>query len=107
METERTFTNNNKVFKNKYIYRPQLFKSTDLKKDAVYTIRGPMQVSKTTFIKLKIKDLLNKNTNPRNIFYYSMDLFKDEKEMFDIFVSWYQIFKKPSGRKYIFFDEVT
>jgi len=91
----------------KYIYEPQLLKSSDLKKDAVYTLRGARQVGKTTLVKLIIKDLLGKNINPRNIFYYSMDLVKDDRELFEIFISWYQTVKENSKRKYILFDEAT
>ncbi len=99
--------NINKLKKNKYIYKPQLFKPADLRKDAVYTLRGARQVGKTTLVKLIIKDLLGKNINPRNIFYYSMNLVKNDKEMFEIFVSWYQTVKESSNRKYVFFDEAT
>ncbi|MHB1275202.1 MAG: ATP-binding protein [Candidatus Humimicrobiaceae bacterium] len=91
----------------KFIYKPQLFKPSDLKKDAVYTLRGARQVGKTTLVKLIIKDLLGRRVNPRNIFYYSMDLVKDDKELFEIFVSWYQTIKGKSNRKYILFDEAT
>ena len=91
----------------KYVYEPQLFKSSDLKKDAVYTLRGARQVGKTTLVKIIIKDLLEKSINPRNIFYYSMDLVKDDKELFEIFISWYQTVKEDSKRKYILFDEAT
>ena len=96
-----------KLKKCKYIYKPQLFKPSDLKSDAVYTLRGARQVGKTTLVKLIIKDLLGGNANPRNIFYYSMDLVKDDKELFEIFVSWHQTIKGNSKRKYIFFDEAT
>ena len=96
-----------KLKKCKYTYKPQLFKAADLKSDAVYTLRGARQVGKTTLVKLIIKDLLGRNVNPRNIFYYSMDLVKDDKELFEIFVSWHQIVKGGSKRKYIFFDEAT
>ncbi|MBM3705795.1 MAG: ATP-binding protein [Actinobacteria bacterium] len=91
----------------KYIFEPEMFKSSDLDKDAVYTLRGARQVGKTTLVKLIIKKLLGENINPRNIFYYSMDLVKDDKELFGIFLSWYQTVKEDSRRKYIFFDEAT
>jgi uncharacterized protein len=92
---------------HKYIYEPKLFISSDLKKDAVYTLRGARQVGKTTLVKLIIKDLLEKGINPRNIFYYSMDLVKNDKELFEIFISWYQTIKEDKKRKYILFDEAT
>lgn len=91
----------------KYVFKPGLFSSSDLKKDAVYTLRGARQVGKTTLVKLIIKDLLNNSINPRNIFYYSMDLVKDDKELFEIFISWYQTIKDDKKRKYILFDEAT
>lgn len=91
----------------KYVYQPLLFKPADLEKDAVYTLRGARQVGKTTLVKLIIKDLLGKNINPRNIFYYSMDLVKDDKELFEIFTSWYQTVRESNNRKYVLFDEAT
>ena len=96
-----------KLKKRKYVYKPRLFISSDLKKDAVYTLRGARQVGKTTLVKLIIKDLLKGYVNPRNIFYYSMDLVKDDKELFEIFISWYQTIKEDKKRKYILFDEAT
>ena len=36
-----------------------------------------------------------------------MNLVKNDKEMFEIFVSWYQTVKESSNRKYVFFDEAT
>jgi len=91
----------------KYVYKPGLFSSSDLKKDAAYTLRGARQVGKSTLVKLIIKDLLNNSINPRNIFYYSMNLVRDDKELFEIFISWYQIIKDDKKRKYILFDEAT
>jgi len=96
-----------KLKKQTYIHRPTLFQSSELKKDAVYTLRGARQVGKTTLVKLMIEDLLKQGNNPRNIFYYAMDLVKDAKELFEIFVSWYQTVKEEDHRKYIFFDEAT
>lgn len=91
----------------RFIYEPRLFGSSDLNRDAVYTLRGARQVGKTTLVKLIIRDLLSKETPPRNIFYYSMDLVKDNKELFDIFMTWYRTADDDRGRKYILFDEAT
>ena len=96
-----------KLKDRKYIYRPELFNIPDLEKDAVYTLRGARQVGKTTLVKLIIKDLLAKKNDPRNIFYYSMDLVREDKELFEIFFNWYQTTGEIVGRKYIIFDEAT
>ncbi len=96
-----------KLKKRKFVYEPSLFKPSELQEDAVYTLRGARQVGKTTLVKLIIKGLLKKNVHPRNIFYYSMDLVKDDKELFGIFMAWYRTAEKNGGRKYILFDEAT
>ena len=40
----------------------------DLEKDAIYTLRGPRQVGKTTLIKKMIRNLLKNGVEPQSIF---------------------------------------
>jgi len=57
----------------------------DLEKDAIYTLRGPRQVGKTTLIKKIIKNLLKNSTKPHAIFYYSFDLERHPEDILRIF----------------------
>jgi len=80
----------------------------DLEKDAIYTLRGPRQVGKTTLIKKIIKNLLKNSTKPHAIFYYSFDLERrpeDVLRIFQQFLEFSNAYKIP--RKYVFLDEIT
>ncbi|MDP7420301.1 MAG: ATP-binding protein [bacterium] len=90
-----------------YVFQPEVLNGDDLVKDAVYTVRGPRQVGKTTTVKLLIKQLIGQDVNPRNIFYYSMDLVKNSREMYDIYLEWKNGVTDTPGRKWIFWDEAT
>ena len=55
-------------------WNPRILYTFNLEQDAVYTLRGPRQVGKTTAIKLTIKKILETGINPRRIFYWTCDL---------------------------------
>lgn len=65
---------------------------------------GPRQVGKTTFIKLYIKNLIEKGVDPKRILYFSCEVLKDFSDILEI-VRFSDTLTK--GKKYIFFDEVT
>jgi len=70
----------------------------------IYSLRGPRQVGKTTWIKQKIKILAESNS-PKNIFFYSCDdirNFEQLMELIELFLELADINK----RKYIFLDEI-
>jgi len=80
----------------------------DLEKDAIYTLRGPRQVGKTTLLKKMIKNLLKNGVKPQSIFYYSLDLERrpeDILRIFQQFLEFSNVYKIP--RRYIFLDEIT
>lgn len=52
--------------------------------DAVYSLRGPRQVGKTTLLKLEIKRLLEAGVPAKNVFYYSFDLESSPRDVADI-----------------------
>jgi len=89
-------------------WRQEKVVSFDLEKDAVYTLRGPRQVGKTTLIKNMIRGLLKSGTKPQSIFYYSLDLERkpeDIMRIFQQFLEFSNAYKIP--RKYVFLDEIT
>ncbi|OIO26299.1 hypothetical protein AUJ14_02175 [Candidatus Micrarchaeota archaeon CG1_02_55_22] len=86
---------------------PRMRKYLDLQKDVLYSLRGPRQVGKTTFVKLLIRDELKKR-NPVDIFYYTCDLINGPVELKSIieqFLDWSQ--RQSNGRKLVCLDEVT
>ncbi len=71
----------------------------------IYVMRGPRQVGKTTFVKLKIRELLEK-TSPENIFYYSFDVSRATEQIRDTVLEYLEM--HPNNEKrWLFLDEVT
>ncbi|MEW6528868.1 MAG: ATP-binding protein [Candidatus Micrarchaeota archaeon] len=68
-------------------------------------VRGPRQVGKTTLLKLKIKELLNK-TDPKRIFYYSFELLRKPEDINNIILEYLDSVAVGDVR-YIFLDETT
>ena len=89
-------------------WRPDVFSKFDFNQDAVYTLRGPRQVGKTTLTKMIIRDLLKSGAPPRAIFYYSCDLIPGAEEVFQL-IRQYHEFSQPLKfkRRYVFLDEIS
>lgn len=88
-------------------WRPRIRKYIDLQKDVLYSIRGPRQVGKTTFVKLLIRDELQKR-KPSDIFYYTCDMVSGAVELngiIETFLDWSS--RQSQDRKLICLDEVT
>lgn len=88
-------------------WRPRIRKYMNLQKDVLYSLRGPRQVGKTTFVKLVIRDEL-KTRKPSDIFYYTCDLVTSAvelKEIIELFLDW--SFRQSQERKLVCLDEVT
>lgn len=86
---------------------PRLKKYLALDKDAVYSLRGPRQVGKTTLIKLIIREELQKRKNT-DIFYFTCDLVNSPlilKDLLESYHSWAQ--SQSTGRKLICLDEIS
>ncbi len=60
--------------KSTYKWDPNIRHYIQLDYDALYTLRGPRQVGKTTLIKIIIEDLLlNKKIRPENVLFWSCE----------------------------------
>jgi len=95
--------------KSTFKYYPEkLFKEILPERPGVYTIRGPRQIGKTTFLKFYIKGLIEKGVNPSNIFFFTCDGINDRFELIETLKIYFQIFKKNTDKiRYLFIDEIT
>ena len=93
--------------KSKVRWDPRLKYKFDFT-DAIYTLRGPRQVGKTTLLKDIIRYLLRSRVPPRNIFYYTCDLIDNPKALVET-ISSYLTFPRlsPKQRAYLLLDEVS
>ena len=93
---------------SKVRWDPRLKYEFDLDADAIYTLRGPRQVGKTTLLKDMIKHLIKHGVSPRNIFYYSCDLLDNPRTLADT-ISSYLTSIRPSERQrsYLLLDEIS
>ncbi len=88
-------------------WNPRLLKHIDFEKNAVYSIRGPRQIGKTTTLKLVIRELL-KTKPAKNIFYYACDNLKDNFQLSELLETFYDIVRAQNKeRVYIFLDEIS
>lgn len=88
---------------------PRIKHFFDLTRDAIYTVRGPRQVGKTTLVKLMIRELLHKDVKPsRRIFYWTCDLVEGPKELVRILEEYISTTRSlTKDRLYIFLDEIS
>lgn len=90
----------------KFIYKSDLLNYNFIKEN-IYTIRGPRQIGKTTFLKLFIKNKL-KLVNSKSIFYWSCDNLNDYNNLIDLLKNYSEFCEineiKP---EYILLDEIT
>ena len=94
-------------YSSKLRWDPRIVHTFDFETDAIYTLRGPRQVGKTTSLKLIIKDLIEKGVPPRNIFYWTCDLIDNPKTLVELVESYIQNSSLTEGRLYIFLDEIS
>jgi len=90
----------------KYVYHPKSL-NEDFKKASIYTIRGPRQIGKTTFLKLLIREKL-KTVRKDSIFYWSCDSLNSKDELIGL-INEYAAYCKINEAKpeFILLDEIT
>jgi len=89
-------------------WRPRIFTVNELERNAVYTLRGPRQVGKTTSLKFVIAELLKIIDDPRRVLYLSCDPLDNLHELRVTLLN-YLRWARSFTRKhlYIVLDEVT
>lgn len=95
--------------KQKFQWQPKIFKKKELNKDVIFTLRGPRQVGKTTFIKLLIKKLLLKDKHTKEaIFYFACDRIADFNELYNLIKSYLDFIRPRTNKRiFIFLDEIS
>ena len=97
-----------KLNESKIEWVPRLKYRFILNQDAIYTIRGPRQVGKTTLIKMMIQDRLKETSNPKEIFFYPCDLVESPKELAELLKCYIKNVRETSkNRIFIFIDEIS
>lgn len=95
----------------RFRWRPPVLEEIDLDRFAVYTLRGPRQVGKTTALKILIHDILqDEGVLKEQVMYYTCDNIDDYKELVELLETYLDHIKKMGLQKemlYIFLDEVT
>lgn len=89
-------------------YYPSFLNKMDYGKKGVYTLRGPRQVGKTTSLKLMIKTLIERDMNPSNLLYLTLDNINDRDELIEVIKRWVQLRKRNSADDlFLFLDEIS
>ncbi|MBS7654647.1 MAG: ATP-binding protein [Thermoproteota archaeon] len=91
----------------RFKWRPRLGETFQWDVDVIYVLRGPRQVGKTTLIKLKIKELIDRGIQPRSIFYWACDLVEKPERLVEIINGYLAFSRDIEGRRYIFLDEIS
>ncbi|MCL2135493.1 MAG: ATP-binding protein [Candidatus Bathyarchaeota archaeon] len=97
-----------KLETSKIDWTPRIKHKFNLNQDAIYTIRGPRQVGKTTLIKIMIKEQLT-HCIPEQVFFYACDLVSNPKELAQIIDCYIRGVRKnlPNQRLFLFIDEIS
>lgn len=89
-------------------WSPRLKFFFKLDEDAIYTLRGPRQVGKTTFVKAMIEELLESGIQGRRMFYWTCELVSGSKELVSILESYIEWARESfDDRLFIFLDEIS
>jgi predicted AAA+ superfamily ATPase len=107
-ENIETDPNITKFEKSRIKWEPRIRHYIELDTEAIYTLRGPRQVGKTTLIKQMIRELLRRGVNERRIFYYSCDLVNNPLRLVEILQSYLDSTDYITDfYRYIFLDEIS
>lgn len=90
----------------KYVYHAPLLQQ-EFKEGNIYTIRGPRQIGKTTFLKQFIKQKIP-FVNKESIFYWTCDNLASKDDLIDLLEEYSDFCKiKNAQPAYVLLDEIT
>lgn len=93
------------------ILRHSIEDKVKLNEDKVYIVRGPRQIGKTTLVKRKLKELLDRDMPPRRTFYFAFDIgnIKDDNDVAGLIHTYISFVRQEfkNKRLWLFLDEVT
>ena len=97
-----------KLSKQFYVHTPSLLQKIPVNISGIYTLGGGRQIGKTTLLKQWMRLLIEKNINPKSIFFLTGEVIYDHLSLIQI-ISQYleQIPTSSSSMIYIIVDEIT
>ena len=87
---------------SKFAWIPRFLEDLEFE-PAIYSLRGPRRIGKTTLLRYLIKLLINNDINPKDIVYISCDSLSSWTELRDIL----RFIVSDNKKKYIFIDEAS
>ena len=78
----------------------------EISRDNIYIFRGSRRVGKTTDLKDKVRELLSRNLDAKNILYLSVDFFTSRRE-FRNALNYFLDSTREAKEIYLLFDEIT
>jgi predicted AAA+ superfamily ATPase len=87
-------------------WEPRLGKTIE-DEEVVYVLRGPRRVGKTTLVKLRIQQLLERGISPHNIFYYPCDALESPTQLRSVIETYLSNTREKGEWCFLFIDEVS
>ena len=87
-------------------WEPRLDKTIE-DEEVIYVLRGPRRVGKTTLVKLRIQQLLERGVSPHNIFYYPCDALESPRQLTTVIDTYLSDIRKKDAWCFLFIDEVS
>lgn len=87
---------------------PPILEEFTLDQDAIYTLRGPRQVGKTTACKLLVRRLLDAGVEPQALVYFSCDRAESAPRLRQMIEQYIRALRQYyQGRIYLILDEIS
>jgi len=92
--------------KSAFRWKPRLSETIE-DEEVIYVLRGPRRVGKTTLLKLRIKNFLEKGVSPENIFFFPCDAVETPKQLMTAIDTYLSQQRRHGEWAYLFIDEIS